>query len=439
MSTPITWQNIAAPSYEQASRGLALAQQGISSGFDAFNNVIKQQTDADSANWEQVKKNNTDAFMNKLLEARGADGFKSLRDSGELDRMIAANGAQIDQAAARSAIDSRMGVLQDRDIKNIAYNNAMTDAAQEADVRRIGLLTLSDPAAAQAELAAKPELRAAVQLAQGIDARQQTVKDRVWNETKQQWEVKKIESGLLTDEAQRKKLADDLFTSAEHRKLYGAQVDFTRAQANALAIKAEDAAIDGAGGAGSGTGSSGTGGGRNGALDRFVANSPYDKGDISTTAGKEALHKALKEIGVSDGAKADILANLEKYYKTGAVVGHDEKGNPIRVPLPVSAVIDAVHGSSDNPLAIGWSRRGDDVVNLLDKRFGVNSDGSPNKDYAANGRDQTLIDNLLAVQALRNRQQQPLLSPGPPTNVEANRQALREAARRNTEAQLGKK
>lgn len=435
----ITWQNVNGPSLADAARPLEAAQRSIAGGFDVLGNVLKQRENTENANWEQIKKNNTDEFMNKLYQAQGPEGFKRLQDSGELDRMIAANGAQIDQAAARSAMDNRMGVLQDRGIKNIAYNNTMTDAAQEADVRRIGLLTLTDPVAAQAELAAKPELRAAVQLAQGIDSRQQVLKDRVWNETKQQWEVKKIESGLATDEAQRKKLQDDLRTSAAHRTLYGAQTDLTRAQANALAIKAEDAAIDGAGGTSSGTGSSGAGGGRNGALDRFVANSPYDKGDISTTAGKEALYKALKEIGVSDGAKADILANLEKYYKTGAVVGHDEKGNPIRVPLPVSAVIDAVHGSSDNPLAIGWSRRGDDVVNLLDKRFGVNSDGSPNKDYAANGRDQTLIDNMLAVQALRNRQQQPLLSPGPPTNAEANRQALREAARRNTEAQLGKK
>lgn len=189
MSRPITWQNIAAPSFADASRGLALAQQGINSGFDSFNNVIKQQTDVENANWEQVKRNNTDAFMSRLLQAQGAEGFKALQDSGELQRMLAANGAQIDQAAARTAMDGRMATLQQRDLAGMQYQKAVEENAQDPVVRQIQMLSLKDPAAAQALLDQNPNLRRGFEVAQGIDTRQQVIKDRVWNEKKQQWET----------------------------------------------------------------------------------------------------------------------------------------------------------------------------------------------------------------------------------------------------------
>jgi hypothetical protein len=442
MAGPITWQNIAAPSYTEASRGLALAQQGINSGFDSFNNVIKQQTEAENANWEQVKKNNTEAFMTKLYQAQGAEGFKALQDSGELQRMLAANGAQIDAAAARSAMDGRLATLQQRDVAGMQYQKAVEENAQDPVVRQIQMLSLKNPAAAQALLDQNPNLRRGFEVAQGIDTRGQVLKDRVWNEQKQQWETAAEEQKVKLRplevqkfEAEIRKAKDDLLTAGSHRALYGAQTELAKAQAAATAIKAEDAALDGTGG----SGAAGSGGkGANAAFDRIVANSPYDKGSIDTLAGKEALYKALKEIGLSDNAKADILYNLDKYYKNGAVVGHDTKGNPIRVPLPVSAVIDAVQGSSDNPLAIGFSRRGDDVVNLLDKRFGVKSDGSTNNDTKLT-RDEELIKRMLLVQDLRTQREAPTLAPGAPTTAEVARQALREAARRNTEAQLGKK
>lgn len=460
MAGPITWQNIAAPSFADASRGLALAQQGISAGFDSFNNVIKQQTDAENANWEQVKKNNTEAFMAKLYQAQGAEGFKALQSSGELDRMLAANGAQIDAAAARSAMDGRLSTLQQRDVAGIQYKNTMDDEAQAADVRRIGLLTLTDPEAAKAELAAKPNLRAAVQLAQGIDTRQQVLKDRVWNEKKQQWEtaaedqrvltrpyeIDNLKSDLLTKEANRRKLQDDLRTAEAHRTLYGAQADLARVQAGVAAIRAEDAAIDGnaPGGRGGAAGSTG-----NKTLDRVIANSPYDKGDYSTAGGQEWLARELRDRKLPDNQISDILYNLSKYYGNGAPIRKDPKtGELERVPLPMSAILQAVDQSTDNPLAIGGSRRGDDVVNLLDKRFGVrgswglggNGEHTMDDD-SKKTRDEKLIMEMVKVIDLKNEQNRPLLAPAAPTNsnAEAARQMLREAARRNTEAVLGKK
>lgn len=457
MSRPITWQNIATPSFADASRGLALARQGINSGFDSFNNVIKQQTDVENANWEQVKRNNTDAFMNRLLQAQGAEGFKALQDSGELQRMLAANGAQIDQAAARTAMDGRMATLQQRDLAGMQYQKAVEENAQDPVVRQIQMLSLKDPVAAQALLDQNPNLRRGFEVAQGIDTRQQVIKDRVWNEKKQQWEtaaeaqlvltrpleIQKLESALLTDEAQRRKLADDLRTAAAHRGLYGAQTTLAQAQAAAAAIRAEDGALDGPGrGGGGGAGSTG-----NKTLDRVIANSPYDKGDYSSAAGQEWLAKELRERKLPDNQISDILYNLSKYYGKGAPIDKDAKtGELIRVPLPMSVILQAVDKSTDNPLAIGGSRRGDDVVNILDQRFGVKGSwglgGDGDHTITADSkksRDEKLIADMVKVIDLKAERERPALAPGAPTNAEVARQTLRDAARRNTENLLGKK
>jgi hypothetical protein len=201
----ITWRNVSGPSLAEASRPLEAAQRSIDNAFTGLGGVLRQQESTDAANWNQVKENNTQDFLNKLYSAQGAEGFKALQDSGELERMLAANGAQIDRAAARSAMDGRLGTLQQRDVTDINYRNTMTDEAQAPEVRRIQMLTLTNPAAAQAELAANPGLRSAVQLAQGIDTRQQTLTDRDREATRFSFE-QTAEERKAAEEAQRKLL-----------------------------------------------------------------------------------------------------------------------------------------------------------------------------------------------------------------------------------------
>lgn len=175
MAEPITWRNVTGPSLADASAPLARAQAGISGAFDNLMGLVKKQEDTGEANWEQVKKNNTADFMAKLYGATTGDQFKQLQDSGALQQALTANGAQIDRAAALAAMDGRGSALQQRDVAGIQYKNTMLDEAQAADVRRIQMLTLNDPDVAKAELAANPNLRAAVQLAQGIDTRERTL------------------------------------------------------------------------------------------------------------------------------------------------------------------------------------------------------------------------------------------------------------------------
>jgi hypothetical protein len=95
------------------------------------------------------------------------------------------------------------------------------------------------------------------------------------------------------------------------------------------------------------------------------------------------------------------------------------------------------------------SRVGDELVNNLDRRFGVKGD---NNLFSSTGTttitpatqataDQQLLQDMLVVNSLRNRANQPLLNPGPPTTAwrDAAAQRLNAAAAQARERFLGKK
>ena len=160
MAEPITWRTVNGPSLAENFRPMEGAQRAILGSFDQLGNVLKQQEATDQANWNQTKENNTQDFLNKLYSVQGPDKFKQLQDSGELDRMIAANGAQIDRAAARSAMDGRLGVLQNREKQGWEYQDASTDRSQLPIVQQI--LThaaAGDKDKAMALMQANPDLR----------------------------------------------------------------------------------------------------------------------------------------------------------------------------------------------------------------------------------------------------------------------------------------
>jgi hypothetical protein len=129
MARPITWQNVQGPDSSSGFRAIEAAGRSINAAFDQFGGLIKDAQAVDTANWEQVKKNNTQEFLNKLYSVQGPERFQAMQESGELQAMIAKNGAQIDQAAARSALDGRLANLQQRATQGIAYKNTLADQA----------------------------------------------------------------------------------------------------------------------------------------------------------------------------------------------------------------------------------------------------------------------------------------------------------------------
>jgi hypothetical protein len=350
MAGPITWRTVNGPSLAEASRPLESAQRSFDSAFTGLGGLIKQQETTDSANWNQVKENNTQDFLNKLYSAQGAEGFKALQDSGQLEQMIAANGAQIDRAAARSAMDGRLSTLQNRDTQGIAYKNTMLDDAQAADVRRISMLTLTDPKAAAAELAAKPELRAGVQLAQGIDSRNQTLVERDRGNTRFEWDGE-AQKWKAADAAQKAELApiavaqarDALLNGPSTRAAQAAQVAVAneniltsranRDRVEAEAEKARDlkklgAALDG----------------------NIYKEGVYKDSDTEALAKLMADNSVAGKGGDAGDKRAKIIKRVTDLAKTGVqITGPD--GKPVTVPLPLGAVKASILGSENTLLS----------------------------------------------------------------------------------------
>lgn len=189
MGTPITWQNITAPTFTDASAGLARAQQSLNSGFDSFNNVIKQRTEADNANWDQVKKNNTDAFMNKLLSTTSPEQFVALRESGQLQQMLDANGAQIDQAAARAGMDARLGTLQQQGTANIQFANTQREATDAPILAQSRAALLKKDYAGVAALAAQMSPQAQAVIGKEMDGYQRELEVRAQTDSKAKAEL----------------------------------------------------------------------------------------------------------------------------------------------------------------------------------------------------------------------------------------------------------
>ena len=169
MNGPITWRTVNGPSLAEASRPLAIAGMTINDGFNSFNNILKQQETVDKANWQQQKENNLNQFMNTIYAAKGPDEFKRMQDSGELTQMLSGFGAQIDQAAARSAMDTRLGTLQTREKQGVEYNNFMTDEKQRPIVQSIlSEAALGNKDAALKLMADNPDLRLPADLTKAI-------------------------------------------------------------------------------------------------------------------------------------------------------------------------------------------------------------------------------------------------------------------------------
>ena len=138
MRGPITWQSLAAPDLRGVALMMNQAQNSINSGFGNLTDVLKQREATETANWNQQKTNNTNELFNKLAGYKTPEEYQAALNSGALQQEAAGYGAQVDQAAFRKALDSRMGDLQQRAVQGINYQTALDN---EADVTKSGAAT----------------------------------------------------------------------------------------------------------------------------------------------------------------------------------------------------------------------------------------------------------------------------------------------------------
>jgi hypothetical protein len=336
----ITWRNVNGPSLAEASRPLAFAQYSIDNAFDGLKGVLKQQEATDQANWNQVKENNTQNFLNRLYSAQGAEGFKALQDSGELDRMLAANGAQIDRAAVRSAMDGRLGTLQQRDRQGWEFQNAALDQQEAPVVNRVkGLLAQGNLEGAK-PLIAGLSARGQANMLTALDQRERQLVERSRGDLEFGWKG--------ADEAQKQTL----------RPL---AVQKAQAEVNNIPLEQERLRLT-------------TAGARENLLASQAARTQREQ-EVKNAAERQRLATALegnmyaegvyKDSNTVDLAKimkdfsiggkdedagkvrSDITKRLNKMAREGiTVVGSD--GKPEVLPIPLGAVKAALLASTDS-------------------------------------------------------------------------------------------
>lgn len=152
----ITWRNIEGGNQMVSMVGMRDAQRSMTDGFQGLQDVLKQYQGQEKANWDAGKEQNTQAFLDRLSQVRTPEEMAAVQASGELDRLKAGFGAQIDRSAVRNALDTRGDFLRQQATNKMVYDNQAQDNADApirdqflAEARQIDV---SDPSKVEAQL-----------------------------------------------------------------------------------------------------------------------------------------------------------------------------------------------------------------------------------------------------------------------------------------------
>jgi len=350
MAQPITWRNVDAPSFGEASRMMSQAQVGINSGFGSLQDILKKEQATADANWQVQRDNNTQAFLDSINQYRTAEEFQAALTSGALD--VGQYGGQIDRAAARAALDGRLSILQDRTTKA----NQFADQAAERDARpivdRLSTMALSED----------KDVRRSAKEALGIYASNGMVPKAAEIAGKlDQSDRMFVERGQADTEFVRKgeKHSSDLLSAAADRQYKSALASNARSAGSSATstLKKELAASKA----------------QNAAADLLIKNSPLDAGTMDTYAGQKAFEEGLSKLGLKPEQVKSIRESYAKEFKNGVLVGYDEKNEEVRIGLPVSTALAGARDSADNwytPNFLNVSNQGKSAVKNLKEQIG---------------------------------------------------------------------
>lgn len=338
MGAPITWRNVEAPDLRGAAAMLNLAGTGINSGFDKLNQVLQNEQATADNNWKVQRDNNTQAFLSSINQYRTPEEYQAAVTSGALDP--SKFGAQIDQAAARTALDGRLSVLQDRTTKANQFTDQQKARDAKPIVDQLSMMALSDDKA----------VRESAKQALGIYASNGMVPDaailagnmRTIGQQNVEW-----------DRADRK-FKDELLTSGVSRDEKRAHIGYMGAMSEAARVRAEAERASSSSETVSLKAQLAASKQQNAAAELKIKNSPLDAGTMDTYAGQQAFEKALGDLGLNQAQVNSVRQEYSKKYGNGVLVGYDEKGGEVRIGLPVSTALAAVKGSEDDWVRANW-------------------------------------------------------------------------------------
>lgn len=351
MSTPITWRNVEAPDLRGAAFMMGQAQAGINSGFERIQDILKAERATADANWNVVRDNNTQAFLDSVNQYRTADEFQAAQKSGALDQLRSQFGNQIDRAAVRAAEDGRLATLQGRDVQAINYGNTMQDHREAPTKQKV----MADILAGKL----KPE-----DLQQYSDNRFYLDASGKLREVTQQNTEWERAGTKFTREGE--KHDSDMLTASAHRKVYAAQAN--NLNASATRERAESSASTTALKTALAESKA-----QKGAAELLIKNSPLDAGTMDTYAGQKAFEEGLGKLGLKPEQAKSVREQYAKQFANGVLVGHDDTGKEVRIGLPVSTALAGVRGSSDNwytPNFLGVSNQGSSAVRRIREMIG---------------------------------------------------------------------
>lgn len=218
MASPITWQNINAPSFGEANRLMGQAQQSILGAFDTAKTALVDSQAFDKELWKRQDQEATQDVLGKIYQAQTLDQMNALNQSGALDQAVAANGARIDRAQINALRDGRVSTLQQRELQGLKFGEDKL-LLEQAGVTAEGLALAQkqDPVAFNAWLAANPQNRKMADVLNMNRTVQQSVEDQTFQKNtdtraqsaearaaeKQPIEIKQLEDNLKNGPAQR--------------------------------------------------------------------------------------------------------------------------------------------------------------------------------------------------------------------------------------------
>lgn len=372
MAQPITWQNINAPSFGEANRLMGLAQQSILGAFDGAKTALADSQAFDKELWKRQDQEATQDALGKIYQAQTVDQFNALNQSGVLDQAIAANGARIDRAAVNALRDGRVSALQQREKQAGEFSDWTTTREQRPIVN--GIMTdiySGNTDRAAATLASNPNLLNAPEIQKTLTdyKRKLVVEGREdtrfkWDEESQKWKAADAQQKEVMRPFEALKAQSDLDTAAQQRAASRAQAGLATAQANALALKAEDDAAA-----------------RQAEVDKRILASalkdnPY-AGGVLTPGSAEELAKLANATKLGSGGSPEKLAKtmerLTKIANEGVdvtVEGPDGKPVSKKIPVPLELAKAALLGSSDKLLS--WNEGyADTFEDTIKKRMGI--------------------------------------------------------------------
>tara|TARA_B110000259_G_C14016483_1_gene401503 strand:- start:1008 stop:2519 length:1512 start_codon:yes stop_codon:yes gene_type:complete len=158
MATPITWQNVNAPSNDAAMRGIESAQKGILGGMDRLSSTWADGVKISEDVAARGRQASQEEYLNLVQSYKTPEELQAARMSGVLDQRLAALDPR-NQAAVRGAQEARITSLQTQTTAGDTYAKGQKTTADAPMIERHAqMVANNDTVGAAALRAANPNV-----------------------------------------------------------------------------------------------------------------------------------------------------------------------------------------------------------------------------------------------------------------------------------------